>query len=54
MAERVLIPSSIQAYADATAITAPEVAALITEITTYGITQPGIEVYYRLLKALAP
>lgn len=53
MAERVLTPGAIAYYAAATPITAPEVAELVTQLTTYEITQPGIETYYKLLKALA-
>lgn len=53
MAERVLTPGAIEDYAAATPITAPEVADLVAQLTTYSITQPGLATYYKLLKALA-
>ncbi len=54
MSERVLTPGAIQGYAAAVAITVPEVTELVAQIQNYGITQPDIETYYRMLKALAP
>ena len=55
MSERVLTHNSegIAAYAAAVAISTEEVADLVDQLTTYGIVQPDIDTYYRMLKKLA-
>ena len=53
MAERVLTHDGADAYAAATPITHDEVLDLVAQVENYGIVQPGIDTYYRMLKALA-